>query len=244
MLNVAGISKSFAAPVLQDVTFTLEPGTVLAILGASGGGKTTLLRMIAGLEKPSSGTITSTVTRPGPGIGYMGQSAPLAPWLTALDNAILPARLAGVSSPAHKLRAASELTALGLMDDLQKHPRELSGGMQQRVAIAGMLTLEPQLYLMDEPLGQLDIPLRRRVADVLRDDVKRRKAAAIIVTHSIEEALFIADRIIVLARPQPHLPSTVLRQFSVGAALPGHEKLDEATAYHTILEALEHKVAA
>lgn len=247
LLNATDVQKSFPGtmvPVLQHVSFHLDAGETLAVLGASGGGKTTLLRMIAGLEKPTSGTIGGRVTRPGPDVGYMGQGAPLAPWLTALDNALLPARLANSCAPTHKDTARRALMALDLDDAIDKYPAELSGGMQQRVALAGMLTLAPQLYLLDEPLGQLDIPLRRRAADLLRSDVVARRAGAIIVTHSIEEALFIADRIIVLARPHAAAPARIAAQYSVREPLPGHTHLDKETAYHTVLQTLSPQVAA
>lgn len=241
LLNVTALEKTFpgaAVPVLQNVSFHLDASETLAILGASGGGKTTLLRMIAALDRPSGGYIDGRVARPSAQVGYMGQAAPLAPWLTAHQNTVLPARLANVATLAHDEKARAMLTALDLAEAADKYPSQLSGGMQQRVALAGMLTLAPQLYLLDEPLGQLDIPLRRRTADLLRSDILARGAGAIIVTHSIEEALFIADRILVLARPAANAPTQVMGRYSVRAALPGHTHLDERTAYHTVLAAL------
>ncbi|MGE3769629.1 MAG: ABC transporter ATP-binding protein [Bdellovibrionales bacterium] len=233
MLSVRGLTKSFDRPVLQDVAFDVQDGEIVALLGASGGGKTTLLRILAGLEKEDAGAITGTLARPSADIGYMGQSAPLAPWLNSLENALLPSRLAG--RPVDAARAADFLFRLQLEAEASLRPQQLSGGMQQRVLLAGMLTLAPRLYLLDEPLGQLDIPLRRHTADIVRKDVRARKAAAIIVTHSIEEALFIADRILVLGGNRP---STIVGRYAVRTPLEGHATLDEATAYHTLLAAV------
>jgi NitT/TauT family transport system ATP-binding protein len=193
-----------ATPVLYRVNLQVRAGEILAVLGPSGCGKSTLLRVLAGLLRPTSGTLLyrgMPLAGPNPGVAMVFQTFALFPWLTVLDNVELGLRAAGVAEDECRRRALAMLDLIGLDGFESAFPKELSGGMRQRVGFARALAVEPGILLMDEPFSALD-PL---TAENLRTDLlelwlKRRipTRAIVIVTHSIEEAVFMADRIIVL----------------------------------------------
>jgi NitT/TauT family transport system ATP-binding protein len=191
-------------PVLYRVNLQVRAGEILAVLGPSGCGKSTLLRVLAGLLRPTSGTVLyrgTPLAGPNPGVAMVFQTFALFPWLTVLDNVELGLRAAGVAEDECRRRALAMIDLIGLDGFESAFPKELSGGMRQRVGFARALAVEPGILLMDEPFSALD-PL---TAENLRTDLlelwlKRRfpTRAIVIVTHSIEEAVFMADRIIVL----------------------------------------------
>ena len=174
-LCVSQLSKSFGAgssrkQVLCDISFELRSGQFLALVGSSGSGKSTILRLIAGLEQPSSGTIMVAghqVTGPGPDRGMVFQKYSLYPWLTAADNIAFGMRLQGLPAADVRDRTAYFLEVVGLSDAAAKLPRELSGGMQQRIAIARTLATNPGVLLLDEPFGALDLQIRESMQDFL-----------------------------------------------------------------------------
>lgn len=231
LLEAHSISKHFPQKgrdhlaVLDAVSLTLRRGEILCILGASGCGKTTLLNILAGLETPSSGTVETDLARPGPQIGYMTQDTPLLPWRTVADNVALGMEFHRADPQTIRERTAHYLEQVRLSAFSGHWPHQLSGGMRQRVALARTLALHPALLLLDEPLGSLDISGRRRLSRIIKDYVKEKNAGAVVVTHSVEEAVFLADRIIILsdrpssvaasfdAKTQPHAFETVLARF-------------------------------
>ncbi len=183
-------------PPLGPFDLTIAPGEIVALVGASGAGKSTVLRLLAGLEPPSDGA----VRRAGERTGFVFQSPTLMPWADALANVALPLELASVSRPEARTRAAEALAAVGLGDRLGARPRQLSGGMAMRVALARALVTRPNLLLLDEPFAALDSVTRRR----LIEDLHRLWAAGaprpaiVFVTHDVEEAVYLADRALVL----------------------------------------------
>lgn len=205
LLRADRIHKSFpqaseSLPVICDLSLTLQEGEIVALLGASGCGKTTLLSILAGLDHADEGKITCDLARPGPDIGFMQQKDLLLPWRTVAANMGLGLEFKGTPSTTIAVRTAEILAAIGLADFAQAWPSQLSGGMQQRVMLGRILAMTPKILLLDEPLGHLDIVGRRDMAALVRHHVTRHRGGAIVVTHSVEEAMFIADRILVLAQ--------------------------------------------
>ncbi len=181
---------------LGPIDLSIAPGEIVAVVGASGAGKSTLLRLLAGLEPPSGGLLCGMEGR----TGFVFQSATLMPWADALANVALPLELAGMARPEARARAAEALTAVGLGDRLDARPRQLSGGMAMRVALARALVTGPDLLLLDEPFAALDSVTRRRlIEDLHRLWADRAPRPAIVfVTHDVEEAVYLAGRALVL----------------------------------------------
>ncbi|MEW6566758.1 MAG: ABC transporter ATP-binding protein [Chloroflexota bacterium] len=190
---------------LEDVSFSLRPQEFLCVVGPSGCGKTTLLRLLAGLLKPTRGEVIfegQRLERPRRRIGFVFQQANLMPWRTVLDNVALPLELQGIGrAEAHDL-ARALIVFVGLEGFESSYPRDLSGGMAQRVALARALIHEPNLLLLDEPFGSLDALTRERMAAELLRIWAARTKTVVMVTHSIPEAILLADRVLVLS-PRP-----------------------------------------
>ena len=205
-LLVKNLCKSFGdKTVLEDINFSMRSGEFVTFVGSSGCGKSTLLRLIAGLDHPGSGTIHvdgSPVEGPGPDRGMVFQKYSLYPWLTAADNVAFGMRLQGMTSHDVRDRTAYFLEVVGLQDAATKLPRELSGGMQQRVAIARALATNPSVLLLDEPFGALDLQIRETMQDFLLKLWQRTGLTVLLITHDVEEALVLAQRVHVLA-PNP-----------------------------------------
>ena len=185
--------------VLEDVSFEICPQEFICVLGPSGSGKTTLLRILAGLLKPTSGLVDFGDGRQ-PRIGMVFQQANLMPWRTAIQNIMLPLELDGMDHDAALARAQELIDLVGLQGFESSLPRDLSGGMAQRVAIARALIHDPDLLLLDEPFGSLDALTRERMWTELSRIWQARQKTVIMVTHSIEESLFLADRVLVLTQ--------------------------------------------
>ena len=197
-----GYARRTGPPVLDGLSLALREGAFVAVLGPSGGGKSTLLKLIAGLERPGSGTITlagTPIRGPRPEIGMVFQKPTLLPWRSVRDNTLLPAGFSRGASPAERKRADRLLRTVGLEEAAALYPHELSGGMAQRVGLARMLLHAPHLLLLDEPFSALDAMTRERLALELQRIWMEEQRTALFVTHSIPEALFLADRVVVLA---------------------------------------------
>ena len=183
---------------LDSASFTMQPQEFVCLLGLSGGGKSTLLRVLAGLLKPTSGTFTFASSQPR--IGMVFQQANLMPWRTVLQNITLPLELTGVSPTEASARARELIDLVGLQSFEAAWPRDLSGGMAQRVAIARALIHDPDILLLDEPFGSLDALTRERMWSELSRIWQAHQKTVLMVTHSIGEALFLADRVLVLSQ--------------------------------------------
>jgi len=190
---------------LKDVSFDLESGRILTLLGPSGCGKTTLLNIIAGFLSPTSGSISlnnSPISGPGQDRGMVFQQGALFEWLNVAENVSFGPRMNGRSGPETDHQVQELLQTVGLGEFGQKAVYELSGGMQQRVALARCLANDPELILMDEPLGALDALTREKMQGLILELWDRTKKTIVLVTHSVEEALFLGDQLFVMA-PRP-----------------------------------------
>ncbi len=207
MLQLKDISKEFGSgncrvKTLQDVNFEVNDKEIVAILGPSGCGKTTLLRIIAGLEQPSSGEVLldgEKIEQPSPQFGMVFQEHALLPWLSVQRNISIGLEMKGTPREETREKVMQYLSMVGLQDSAERYPHELSGGMRQRVAVARALTLEPKLLLMDEPFSALDFQTRRQIQRDILQVQERTGKAIIVVTHSIEEAIYLADRLVLLS---------------------------------------------
>lgn len=189
----------------RDVTFTVEPGQSIALIGPSGCGKSTTLRMSCGLLTPSEGTVLvngAPVEKPRQETAFIPQDLGLFPWKTVLQNAALGLDIRKVPKAEARERAQLALQQVGLAGFERAYPKELSGGMRQRLALARALAMRADLLLMDEPLSAIDALLRESLQDALLDLWRQRRHTQMLVTHSIEEAVYLGQRIIVFsARP-------------------------------------------
>jgi NitT/TauT family transport system ATP-binding protein len=207
-----GISKTFGSGVaavtaLTEVDLVVAPGEFVSLIGPSGCGKSTLLRLIADLDAPSAGTLTVFGKTPHDArldqdYGIAFQSAGLLPWRTVRANIELPLELHGTAKARRRARAAELLELVGLSEFAGHRPDQLSGGMQQRVAIARALAEQPRLLLMDEPFGALDEMTRERMQGELVGIKEQTGCAVVFVTHSIPEAVYLSDRVVVMS-PRP-----------------------------------------
>ena len=210
-LRVADLTKSFTHPsgekmtIMDGLSFSVAPLEFLAVIGPSGCGKSTLLRMVGGLEQADSGIIEidgAEISGPGPGRAMVFQSFDLFPWRTALGNIMFGLEILKLEQSERLVIAKRYIELVGLGGFEHAYPHQLSGGMQQRVGIARALAVQPQLLLMDEPFGALDVQTRDLLQDELLRIGQQEHRTVIFVTHSIEEALYLADRVIVLS-PRP-----------------------------------------
>jgi len=216
---ITGVHKVFQSTdrhvvALQDINLSIPNGQFVCLLGPSGCGKSTLLNAIAGFSLPSSGSISvndQNVTGPGPDRGMVFQEYALFPWMTVEKNIAFGLEIKGMGATDIAQRVDELLHKLGLYDFRQRFPKDLSGGMRQRVAIARVLALDSPTLLMDEPFGALDALTRRNLQDELLRIWAELHKTVIFVTHSIEEAIYLADRIVVMT----YRPGTVKRDILV-----------------------------
>ncbi|MDR7308633.1 ABC transporter ATP-binding protein [Rhodoferax saidenbachensis] len=218
-IQVQAVNKIFKTAdkevvALRDINLDIPEGQFVCLLGPSGCGKSTLLNAVAGFALPSSGAITvngATVTGPGPDRGMVFQEYALFPWMTVEQNIGFGLEIKGTDKAAIRRKVDALLAMLGLTDFRARFPKDLSGGMRQRVAIARVLALDSPTMLMDEPFGALDALTRRNLQDELLRIWSELKKTIIFVTHSIEEAIYLADRIVVMT----YRPGTVKRDILV-----------------------------
>jgi NitT/TauT family transport system ATP-binding protein len=220
-IDVRHVSKTFhrrrgkvdsPIPALRDVSLQIMAGEFVCLVGPSGCGKTTLLRLMHGLLEPDSGEVLidgRARSAPGPHAGFVFQSFRLLPWRTVLDNVEFPLQIQGMAHDQRRSRARTYLRLVGLEDFEHSYPHELSGGMQQRVGLARALALEPKILLMDEPFAALDAQTREFMQIELSRIWEHLGIAVVFVTHSLDEALFLGDRIVLMG-PRPGTVEEVL----------------------------------
>jgi NitT/TauT family transport system ATP-binding protein len=209
MLEFSGVSKRFpeGTLALADVDFAVTPGEFVCIVGPSGAGKTTLLHVAAGLQRPTGGTVRLRTDK----IGYVFQDPALLPWRTVSSNVELLAELRGLPKQERRRRAADAIELVGLGDFTHHRPRTLSAGMRMRVSLARSLTLDPEVFLLDEPFGALDEITRQRLGGELSRLFFARRFAAVLVTHSVTEAVFLGSRVLVMSER----PGRIIGDFPV-----------------------------
>ncbi|WP_290598119.1 MULTISPECIES: ABC transporter ATP-binding protein [unclassified Archaeoglobus] len=219
MISVRNVSKSYGdVRALEDVSLEVERGESCAIIGPSGCGKSTLLLIISGLLQPSSGEVyieNKIVGGPVKNAALILQDYGLFPWKTVYDNVALGLRIRGVERDVEREKVEGLLEKFGLKRFDRYYPKHLSGGMRQRVAIARALAVEPEILLMDEPLSSLDALSREKMQNFLLNLWKETKTTMILVTHSIEEAVFLGKKIVVLT-PRPGRVKAIVNNPKVG----------------------------
>ncbi|MFD3443600.1 ABC transporter ATP-binding protein [Microbacteriaceae bacterium 4G12] len=231
---MANVTKQFGeVTALSDISLTLGQNEFVSVVGASGCGKSTLLSVIAGLEAPTAGSASlggQVLTGPGRDRGVVFQSATLLPWLTALGNVEFALRgEEGLTKKQRIDRAREVLAQVGLDGFEDKFPSQLSGGMQQRVALARSLSYGPEVLLMDEPFGALDALTRRTMQELLTQVWEKHRMTVMLITHDIEEAVFTSDRVIVMT-PRP---GRIRAEIPIELDRPRHADLIGTPAFHS-----------
>jgi NitT/TauT family transport system ATP-binding protein len=224
VIEIAGVSKTYRTrdgeiPSLRSLDFTIRDGEFFVVVGPSGCGKSTLLKMIAGLLPPSSGQIRvegKLVSRPYRDVGIVFQSPLLLPWRNVLANVMMPVEVKKLPREIFRERALKLLGMVGLTEFERKFPWQLSGGMQQRVSICRALVHDPKIVLMDEPFGALDAMTRERMNVELQRIQRETGKTVLLITHSIPEAVFLADRILVMTER----PGSITAVYDVPLARP------------------------
>jgi len=237
-LQVVGLSKEFVSRrrrvlALQDASISLAENEFVSLVGTSGCGKSTLLSIAAGLAEPTAGEVLvdgRPVYAPGRDRGVVFQSYTLFPWLTARENVEFALRQEPLSRSARREVALEHLQLVGLEKFADAHPNELSGGMQQRVAIARALSYRPEILLMDEPFGALDALTRQLMQELLTRVWERHRLTVLFVTHDVEEAVYISDRVLVMT----NRPGRIKREVAVPLARPRSHDMVASPAFACI----------
>jgi NitT/TauT family transport system ATP-binding protein len=218
LLEVGHLRFAYAgstmAPAIEDVSFTVAAGEFLSIVGPSGSGKTTLLRCVAGLMRPTSGEIrlNGEVVSAIPAelaIVFQDYGRSLFPWMTVRDNVEMPLRRLRLGRDERESRIQASLAEVGLAEAARKFPWQLSGGMQQRVAIARAIAYRPSILLMDEPFASVDAQTRADLQDTTLEIWRAHGSTVLFVTHDIDEAVYLSDRVVVLSQPPAHVETEI-----------------------------------
>ena len=230
MISFKSVSKTYGGPAgvlaLDKVDFQIGEGEFVALLGPSGCGKSTLLNLLAGFEPSSDGVLTfdgKTISRPGRDRGVVFQEAALLPWLTVWENVVFGPKVQGVPKVEYEKKAREILEIVGLEKFHGALPVQLSGGMRQRVGIARVLVMEPRALLMDEPFGALDAQTRLSMQQLLLEVWQRLNTTVLFVTHDIDEAILLADRVCVMTAR----PGRITRDIPI--TLPRPRSIDDLT---------------
>lgn len=248
VLQVDSLSKIFetnhgSIAALDKVSFDVAPGEFLCIVGPSGSGKTTLLQIIGGLLPPTAGFVLlagEPLSEPPVEIGIVFQQPNLMPWRTVLDNVLLPLQIQSISAKEAKERGQQALTLVGLSEFAQAYPKELSGGMEQRVAIARALVQQPRILLLDEPFGALDALTRERLNYEILRLWRQQKLTAVMVTHNIREAVFLADRVLVFS-PRP---ASIAAEFIIDLPRPRQQSTEYSERFGVLVYQIRQSIKA
>lgn len=219
---------------LDDITLTLRENEFVSFIGPSGCGKTTMLRLISGLEMPTRGRLSifgEAISGPGPDRGMIFQAYTSFPWLTARKNIEYGMKIGGVSRAERAQKATEMLKFVHLEEFENSYPHSLSGGMKQRVALARTLAQNPRVLLMDEPFGALDAQVRWEMQEMMIEVIERESKTVIAVTHDIEEAIYLSDRIIFFTRQPGRIKADIALEFKQGRRFPRKEELFEQPGY-------------
>jgi len=241
-MEIKNISKVFSSKgeentVLQNVNLTVNKGEFITLLGPSGCGKTTLLTMMAGFQKPTSGEIwldDEIVTKPSPKKGFVFQNYALFPWMTVKENILYPMKQQKLAKDemGKRFKKLIEIAHLEGKEDL--YPKELSGGMKQRTAFVRALAGNPKILLLDEPLGAIDFQMRKSIQVQLEKLWQETKITTVMVTHDVEEALYLSDRVIVMSKNR----GEIIKDFKVDMKRPRNREFEEYKDYKKELEKL------
>jgi NitT/TauT family transport system ATP-binding protein len=245
LLSVRAIEKRFRAKsgdevhALNRVSVDLADGEFVSVLGPSGCGKTTLLKILAGIVPPSDGTLLlrgAPIAGPQAGMGVVFQSSVLLPWWTVLENVLLPIRVLKRDLTTHRQKARELLALVGLQGFENSYPGELSGGMQQRAAIVRGLIHDPGILLMDEPFGALDAMTRERMNVELQSIWMSTGKTVFFITHSVSEAVFLSDRVLVMSKR----PGTLIDDIKVPFPRPRNVDLMSTAEFGDLTRHLRH----
>lgn len=247
-IRLTGVDKHFSrggkhTHALTGIDLQIDAGEFVAVVGPSGCGKSTLLRLVAGLLPASQGAVyfdDECVTEPRKNTGIVFQKANLVQWRSAIDNVLLQIELRNLNVDQYRSRAESLLGSLGLSDFIDRYPHELSGGMQQRAAIARALVHRPDVLLMDEPFGALDALTREQVRVDLEALWLRDRMTVMFITHSIDEAVLLADRVVVMSAR----PGRIDRILKVDLPRPRALSARKATAFIELVDTITQEFLA
>jgi NitT/TauT family transport system ATP-binding protein len=242
LVSITDVQKTYfarqgAVQAVASASIDVARGEFVSLLGPSGCGKSTLLMMIAGLERPTGGSILlggMEVRKPRREIGVIFQDATLLPWKSALDNVLFPARILKLPIEPYRRRARELLAMVGLSDFENKKPSQLSGGMRQRVAICRALIHDPDILLMDEPFSALDAITRDQMNVALSEILETYKKTVVFVTHSIREAAFLSDRVVVMGGR----PSTIVLDMKMPFERPRRFEIEETSEFTAVCRKL------
>jgi NitT/TauT family transport system ATP-binding protein len=244
LIEIKSVSKTFGkrrddqVVALDNVSLDIAPGEFVSLVGPSGCGKSTLTRLVSGLDMPSSGRILfegQLVTKPIPNMGMGFQHPTLLPWRTVLENVVLPFELMGQSSQKSRERARSIIKMVGLAGFEDRYPDQLSGGMQQRVGICRALVTDPKILILDEPFAALDLLTRDEMAVELSRISQQQKVTTLFVTHSVNEAVFLSDRVVVMS-PRP---GRIARILTVDVPRPRLVSVEESPALISLVKEIK-----
>tara|TARA_B100000780_G_C21112849_1_gene449900 strand:+ start:1567 stop:2358 length:792 start_codon:yes stop_codon:yes gene_type:complete len=246
-LEVRDVSKTFSLgrgktlKAVEGVTFGVEQNSICALLGPSGCGKSTVLRMMAGLETPTEGHVLiggETVTGPGQDRGVVFQAYTSFDWLSVRKNVEFGMKANNIDAATRRERADHFLNLVGLSKFADAYPSQLSGGMRQRVAIARTLANGPEVLLMDEPFGALDAETRWLMQELMIDVAEKTNTTIVVVTHDLEEAIFLADKIIFLSTHPGRLKEEITPEFKAGKRIGDKERIIRMDGYSELEEKL------
>jgi len=241
-LRIENVSKVFPSPegemrALDAIDIAIEPSTIVSLVGPSGCGKSTLFRMVAGFDRPTTGRITlggAPVSKPGADRGIVFQQPQLFPWLSVADNVVFGPKKRGVPAAQYEDAARRYVEAVGLKGFEKSYPYQLSGGMRQRLQIVRVLINEPKILLMDEPFGALDYQTRLDMQRLLLELAAKYRPTVLFITHDIDEAVFISDRIHVMSRR----PGRIIESLDV--PLPRPRVYEQASAEEAFIKLKVH----